>query len=304
MTDAALPLAQSYKDATTATAAPTPQHPARHPAQTDAATTSPARTNARSVAASRLLINILPPLAFVVLLAGGWELMAASRPSPLLPRLALIGSELVEIVSSGDAARQIGITLGRIVMGFALAYVVAIAIGLASARSRVAKSFFDPVLVLGLTVPGLVWALLCVIWFGLSMKTSTIAIALGVAPPLALSLAQGLTSVDPQLIEATHVYRFSRRARLRHLWLPAITPYLLSGARLGFSFAWKVIVLVEIFGLSSGVGYRLNSAFSSQNVEGVLAWTIVFAVVMAVIEYGFMQTIERAVTRWQRVAQV
>jgi len=254
--------------------------------------------------ARRALAAFGPPLAFVLLLAGGWELMAASRPSPLLPRLALIWSELIEIVGSGDAARQIGITLGRIAIGFALAYVIAIAIGLASARSRLAKSFFDPVLVLGLTVPGLVWALLCVIWFGLSLKTSAIAIALGVAPPLALSLAQGLSAVDPQLVEATHVYRFSRRARLRHLWLPAITPYLLSGARLGFSFAWKVIVLVEIFGLSSGVGYRLNSAFSSQNVEGVLAWTIVFAVVMAVIEYGVMQSIERAVTRWKRVAEV
>lgn len=245
-----------------------------------------------------------PPLAFCLLLAGGWETVVTVNPSPLLPHLSEIADELRDIVGSGDAAVQIGITLWRIVLGFIAAYVAAIAIGLLSARHRMARAFFEPAMVLGLTVPGLVWSLLCVIWFGLSLKASVVAIALGVAPALALSIVQGISNVDPQLIEAAHVYRLSRMAILRHLWLPAIAPHLLGGARLGFSLAWKVVVLVEIFGLSNGVGYRLNSAFSSQNVAAVLAWTIVFAAVMAVIEYGLMQTIERRVTRWKRVATV
>jgi len=111
-------------------------------------------------------------------------------------------------------------------------------------------------------------------------------------------------AVDAQLVEAAHIYRLPRLARLRYLWLPATTPFLLSGTRLGFSLAWKVVVLVEIFGLSSGVGYRLNSAFSAQNVADVLAWTIAFALMMAVIEYGLLQLIERRLTRWKRVARV
>ncbi len=246
----------------------------------------------------------LPPLAFCLLLAGGWEALVTAKPSPLLPHLSEIADEVRGIVASGDAAAQIGITLWRILLGFIVAYAAAIAVGLLSARHRVARAFFEPALLLGLTVPGLVWSLLCVIWFGLSLQASVIAIALGVAPALALSIIQGVSNVDPQLIEAAHVYRLSRAAILRHLWLPAITPHLLSGARLGFSLAWKVVVLVEIFGLSNGVGYRLNSAFSSQNVAAVLAWTVVFTIVMAVIEYGVMQTIERSVTRWKRAASV
>jgi NitT/TauT family transport system permease protein len=252
----------------------------------------------------RVALALLPPIAFCALLAVGWELMATYRPNPLLPRLALVGAELAEIVRSGDAVAQIAVTLQRILFGFVVAYAIAIAIGLASARNRAAKAFFEPALVLGLTVPGLVWALLCVVWFGLSLRTSVVAIALGIAPALALSITQGLAAVDPHLIEAAHVFRLSRAAKLRHLWLPAIIPDLLSGARLGFSLAWKVVVLVEIFGLPSGVGYRLNSAFSSQNVAEMLAWTIAFTVLMAAIEYGLMQTVERRVTRWKRVARV
>jgi NitT/TauT family transport system permease protein len=79
---------------------------------------------------------------------------------------------------------------------------------------------------------------------------------------------------------------------------------LLSGARLGFSHAWKVIVLVEIFGLSDGVGYQLNADFSAQDVAGMLAWTVAFGITMAVIEYGFLQNLERYLTRWRKAAKV
>jgi NitT/TauT family transport system permease protein len=62
-----------------------------------------------------------------------------------------------------------------------------------------------------------------------------------------------------------------------------------------------VIVLVELFGLSNGVGYQLNSEFSSQNVAGVLAWTIVFWAVMIAMEYGVLQTLEGRFMAWRRV---
>jgi len=251
-----------------------------------------------------LAIRILPGLLFCVLLAGGWEVMAQVQQSPLIPDLAGIWAELKSILVSGEAAADIGTTLGRIALGFLLAFATAIGVGLASARNRIARYFFEPALLLGLTVPGLVWALLCVIWFGLSLKTSVVAIALGIAPALAVSLSHGLNAVDAQLIEVAHVYRLSRWARLRYLWLPAILPFLTSGARLAFSLAWKVVVLVEVFGLSTGVGYRLNSAFISQNVAAVLAWTVAFAVVVAVIEFGFFQVIETRLNRWKREAQV
>lgn len=254
--------------------------------------------------ANDIAVRVLPGLIFCVLLAASWEVMARVQQSPLIPDLGDIWIELKSIVISGEAVADIGTTLGRITLGFLLAFGIAIAVGLASTRNRIARYFFEPALLLGLTVPGLVWALLCVIWFGLSLKTSVFAIALGIAPALAVSISHGLSAVDAQLIEAAHVYRLSRWARLRYLWLPAILPFLTSGARLAFSLAWKVVVLVEVFGLSTGVGYRLNSAFISQNVAAVLAWTVAFAVVVAVIEFGFFQVVETRLNRWKREARV
>jgi len=252
----------------------------------------------------RLAARVLPGLLFCVLLAGAWQIMALRSASPLIPDLQAVGDELKILLLSGEAWTQIGTTLGRIALGLVYGFAVALAVGLSSARNRFARAFFEPALLLGLTVPGLVWALLCVIWFGLSLKTSVVAIALGIAPALAVSIAQGIEAVDPQLIEAAHVYRLSFFVRLRTLWLPAILPFLMSGMRLAFSLAWKVVVLVEVFGLSSGVGYALNTAFISQNVAAVLAWTIAFTAVVGTIEYGLFQTVERRLTRWKRKASV
>ncbi|PHM19643.1 MAG: nitrate ABC transporter permease [Curvibacter sp. PD_MW3] len=252
----------------------------------------------------RYLRQVLPGLTFCTLLILSWELMARWLHSPLVPGVEQVASETFRIVASGDAVTQISITLWRIVLGFLLAFSVALPIGIASARFSFVHRFFEPAIVLGLTVPGLVWALLCVIWFGVSLATPVVSVALGIAPALILQVIQGVKSVDPDIVEMAHVYRLSRGKRLSKIWLPSLVPYLLSGARIGFSLAWKVIVLVEIFGLSDGVGYRLNSEFSMQNVEGVLAWTLSFWVGMVTLEYVFFQALERRLSYWERKARV
>lgn len=251
-----------------------------------------------------LLFSFLPPAGFLVLLAIAWELMSVAAHSILIPGLPEVAREVKRIALADNAFVEIGFTLERIVLGCALAFVVSLAAGIVAGRSRVVESFLRPGIVLGLTIPGLVWALLCIIWFGVSWKSPVVALVLGVTPALTVNVIQGVRAADYSLIEMTHVFRFGVWARLRHLWLPAMAPFLLSGLRLGLSLAWKVIVLVEIFGMSSGVGYQLNQEFSSQNVAGVLAWTIIFGAVMGIIEYGLIQTLERWVTRWRRVAAV
>jgi NitT/TauT family transport system permease protein len=198
----------------------------------------------------------------------------------------------------------VGITLARIVLGGGSACAVAFVLAFASARSAMLRAFLRPAVLLGLTVPGLVWALLCVIWFGIGTATPIVAITLGVAPPLMVTITEGLRAVDSELTEMAQVFRFSRYARLRFVLLPSITPFLLSGIRLSFSLAWKVIVLVELFGMSDGVGYQLNSEFGAQNVAGVIAWTIIFWAVMAVIEFGLMGMLEKRLTGWRREARI
>ena len=244
------------------------------------------------------------PILFLVVLAAAWQVMATTLKNPLIPDVAEIGHELGVIFGDGSFFVQMGITIKRVALGFLLAFALALIAGIAMGRSKRMRQFMEPAILIGLTVPGLVWALLCVIWFGISLSSSTVAVALSITPALTLNVAQGVKAVNADLVEMSGVFQLSAWARLRFLWLPTLYPFLLSGVRLGLSLAWKVIVLVEVFGLSSGVGYQLNVQFSSQNVASVLAWTIGFAGVMALLEYGLIGTLEKRASRWRRVASV
>jgi NitT/TauT family transport system permease protein len=249
----------------------------------------------------KLVLSTFPSVLFCVALLGFWEVMTRVTASPLVPGVGEVVDEIRRIVFSGLAFKQIGITFGRILLGFGVAFVVSLVVGIVAARNSFVRQFVNPAIILGLTVPGLVWALLCVIWFGVSLTTPVVAIALGVAPVMVLHVIQGMHAVDADIIEMAYVFKLSGRDKIVHIWIPSLIPHLIGGSRIGLSLAWKVIVLVELFGLSNGVGYQLNSEFSSQNVAGVLAWTIVFWAVMTAMEYGVLQTLESRFTRWRRV---
>jgi NitT/TauT family transport system permease protein len=276
---------------------------ARRPGASTLALARAARGGVRG-GARRVARAVGPPLLFVVLALGAWAVIAGTSSSPLIPSLSEIWTSLKDILQHGDALGQIGVSVERVVLGFALAFVVAIGVGIVMGRNALVRDILEPAVLLGLTIPGLVWALLCVIWFGVALTTPVLAIALSAAPALVLNVVQGVRAVEPGLIEMAHVFRFDRRTRLFRLWLPALAPYLLSGARLGLSLGWKVLVLVEMFGMSSGVGYQLNQSFSAQDVSAVIAWTLLFSVAMAILEYGVLAVIERRVTRWRRAVSV
>ncbi|OWT77124.1 MULTISPECIES: ABC transporter permease [unclassified Achromobacter] len=257
---------------------------------------------------TRALAPALPragyALAAVASLLCAWQAMAAVAHSPLVPGLPDIWHEVVRIVGSGQLSKNLLATLGRVASGFVLAFLTAFALALGMGRRRGLAAFFEPLLIVGLTVPGLVWAILCIIWFGISLVGSAIAVAISIAPAISLNLIQGVRSINAELLEVAAMLRLPLSVRLRQLWLPGLLPVVFSGARLALSLAWKVIVLVEMFGLSIGVGFQLNSEFGAQNVAGVLAWTLCFAVVMAILEYGLLAPLEAHLLRWRRVAAV
>jgi NitT/TauT family transport system permease protein len=248
------------------------------------------------------VIGVWPQALFFVALVGCWECMALWLHSPLVPGVGPIFRELLKITDSGFAFSEIWVTFVRMSLGFLLALLIALPIGIAAAVSKTASRFFEPGIILGLTVPGLVWALLCVIWFGVSMWSPVISVALGVLPSLVIAVQQGVQSLSLETSEMARVFRLRRSAVLRRIWMPLLYAFLVSGCRIGFSIAWKVIVLVEIFGMSNGVGYQLNAQFSTQNVEGVIAWTLAFWLAMLLVEHAVFRPLDRHANHWKRGA--
>jgi NitT/TauT family transport system permease protein len=247
----------------------------------------------------RLTVWALSVSSIVVL----WSIVAAFFPPTLLPGPGVVGRRLVELMATGDFWVHLRATIQRVAVGFVLAFVVSVAAGTLMGARRLAEGIFEPWVLVGLTIPGLCWAVLAVMWFGITEVAPVVAIFVVVLPMLTLNMWQGTKSLDRDLLEMAHVFRAPWSSVMREVVLPQLLPFGLAGARLGFALGWKVVVLSEMFGLSSGVGYMINRSFAAYSMDDVLAWTVGFTAVMFAFEYAVMLPVERRLVRWRPAVQ-
>jgi NitT/TauT family transport system permease protein len=243
------------------------------------------------------LATKLASLASFVLL---WAVAAHYFSDPLfLPYPWTVAERLWGLIVGENFFMHAANTVRRVLVGFAVSLVVGSLVGIAMGIRHRLEQFFDIYVLIGLTIPGLAWAALSVMWFGLSEIAPVFAVTMVTAPMLAVNMWQGTKAIDKQLLEMAHAFHIRRRRVLIGIIVPQLAPFLLAASRFGFSLGWKVVVLSEIFGLSNGIGYMLNRSFSHFSMVDVLAWTLGFTAIMFVFEYGFLQPLERRVLRWR-----
>lgn len=228
-----------------------------------------------------------------------WWLLSLVFPSTLVPKPWETFVEVSNIVTTGAFFVEMGNTLRRVLVGFVLAMVVSIPLGILMGTLRSLESFFEPPVILGLTMPGLIWAVLMIMFFGLNETSAYAAVAVTIFPMLAISIWQGTKSIDKDLIDMSKAFHARPWSKVVDVILPQLVSHILAAIRYGLGLAWKVVVVVEMFGFSNGVGYQVVRGFNVFSMKTVLAWTITFLVVMIVIEFGMIGWLERSVTRWR-----
>ena len=235
----------------------------------------------------------------VVALILIWWILSLIFPPTLIPKPWETFSEVMSIVTTGDFFLEMGATLRRVLVGFGIAMVVSIPLGIIMGTLRSFESFFEPPVILGLTMPGLIWAVLMIMFFGLTETSAYAAVAVTIFPMLTISIWQGTKSIDKDLIDMSRAFHASPWSKVVDVILPQLVSHILAAIRYGLGLAWKVVVVVEMFGFSNGVGYQVVRGFNTFSMKAVLAWAITFLVVMIVIEFGFIGWLERIVTRWR-----
>ena len=262
---------------------PAPREPA--PPATRPATTGPRRW-------------LVSGIALVVAIAA-WAAVAAWIDDPILPRPLGVFERVVAITVSGEAFTNFASSIGKIAVGFAIAMVFGLVIGFFMGRSRFMSSYFSlPLFVLG-NMPGLTYAVFGLLIFGVGPGGPIVVSALVALPFIAMNVAEGVRSVDGNLLAMCRAFERNRRDVLRHLYLPALVTFVFAGVRYGFAMAWKVEALTEVFGASSGVGFMIRKAYQEFQVDDMLAWTTLFIIAMMLIERGLAH-LENRFFAWRK----
>src|SRR3954464_2557630 len=237
-------------------------------------------------------------LSFALLLAIWWTAAlfvgAAKLPSPP----AVLDVVIAE-ASSGALFLHLGATLARVSLAFVLAMSLGSAIGYLMGRVKLADRLGDPWLILLLNLPALVVIVLAYIWAGLTEAAAIAAIAINKLPTAVVTLREGARALDAALDEMATVFALPRWKKFRHVILPQLSPYIAAAARSGLSLVWKIVLVAELLGRPNGVGFEIGVAFQLFDIPRLLAYSLIFAAVVLLIEPLLVQPFEARLSRWR-----
>jgi NitT/TauT family transport system permease protein len=244
-------------------------------------------------------------LAGYVLFIGAWQLLSMFVFEPfVLPSPVEVVREMWDIVRSGDFWVNVLATVEHLMVGFAIAFVLGTTVGILMGRSPYWDGFFRDYVMLTLTTPGLVFALIAVMIFGLSAVGPIVAIVLTSVPHVTVNVVEGVRAIPKELTDMGAAFGVSRRTRVRSIILPAVAPFLFTAARYGFAIAWKITALTELFGGADGIGIQIRVEFQFFNIAGVLAWAFFLVSFSLITERLVLQRIEDHFFRWRPKAFV
>ena len=218
-----------------------------------------------------LLARVLADGAVVMLLVVWW-LSSRDLPAFVLPGPVAVARAFLAYFYDATLFQQLLTTCFRVVSSVALATLLgtmlaAIPFYLPVMRDIVVARI-QPVLN---AVPSLGWAILGVIWFGVS-NPAVIFVQVAILVPFCfVNISQGIDELDRELLEMFRSYSRGRFALFRKVILPALVPYLIAAVRMAYGVAWKIALIAELFGADSGLGYVMLQAQTISDVATVLA---------------------------------
>jgi NitT/TauT family transport system permease protein len=233
-----------------------------------------------------------------------WFMLSLLVPARLVPSPWQTALAMVENFSTRAGLSQVAITLFRISVGFVLSLLIGVVVGGLMGLSRRVERTLDIWIVAALTIPGLVYTILALMWFGLSEFAAIFAIVVTAYPAMTINIWEGVKAIDMKLVEMARVFNAPPAGRFARVVLPQILPYVFASARVGLGSIWKVTVIVELLGMSSGVGYMLHYWFQLYDMRQVFAWTMTFVLIILFIELVVITRIERRLFGWREAVSL
>jgi len=191
-------------------------------------------------------------------------------------------------------------SLYRVGLGYAIAALLAIPLGLLMGWSpgflRITRPLFEVVR----PIPPLAWIPIAILWFGIGIKSAAFIIFLGAFFPILLNTISGVLTIPPILIEAARTLHAKEKDIFLKVLLPGAVPSIFVGMRIGIGIGWMTLVAAEFTGVKEGygLGYMIMTARDIQRPDEILAGMLVIGVIGLLIDIGLRAT-ESKTIRWR-----
>jgi len=220
-------------------------------------------------------------------------------PSYVFPSPLAVARSLFDGILSGMVPIAVLTSLRRVALAYAGSLLIGIPLGLSLGRSRLLQDTLGT-LVLGLqALPSICWLPLALLWFGLSETAIAFVVVMGAVLSITLSTADGVRNTPPLYLRAARTMGARGWRLYSGVILPSALPAILSGMKLGWSFAWRSLMAAELLYVSLGLGQVLTLGRELNDMSRVLAVMLVIISIGLLTDYAVFRPAERRVRqRW------
>jgi NitT/TauT family transport system permease protein len=231
------------------------------------------------------------------MLVAIWAAASRLAASPLFPGPLDVARSLAAAAAAGTLVRAVVTSALRLLVGYAIALATGVPLGLMLARSDATRRALGPLL-LGLSsVPSICWLPLAIVWFGLSEAAIQVVIVLGAALPITLATESAVRQLPPSIERAARTMGARGPTLIFRVLLPAAMPGILTGAKMGWTFALRSLMAGELLFVSGGLGQLLETGRDLADTALVLGIVAVIIVLSRVSERVLFGPLERAIAR-------
>jgi NitT/TauT family transport system permease protein len=243
----------------------------------------------------------LPTVIVCSLLLIVWACISEFGPWPrfLLPGPIEVLGALVHSLRDGELAHATWTSLRRLLVGYGLSAVAGIAIGMLTARLRWLRAAVGP-LVVGLqALPSICWLPLALLWFGLSEKAILFVVVMGSLLSIVIATEGAVRAVPTLYIRAARTMGARRTRLYTRVILPASLPGIVTGLKLGWTFAWRSLMAGELLYVAGGLGQMLTLGRELNDMARVMAVMVAIVVLGLAFERLLFGAIEKRLReRW------
>lgn len=235
----------------------------------------------------------------VLLMIALWKMASIHYGSDfILPSPEKTLATTFRLLGDGAFLSVAGSTVLRGLAGFAIAMVLGIGLGIPAGMSQGFRAFMTPFLVVIRSIPVVAFILIALIWFSSDDVPVFIAL-LTMFPLICTNVIEGIKNVDHNLIEMSEFYHVGRGRIIREVYIPAIAPFLFSGASNAMGIGWRAIIVGEVLSQPRyGIGTVMHSAQTFLNIDVLIAWTLI-AVLISYIFEQIIRGFEHILIKWR-----
>ena len=187
----------------------------------------------------------------------------------------------------------------RVIMGFSLAAVVAVPLGLFMALNKYVNAIVKPLFDLLKPMPPIAWVSLAILWFGVGEFAKIFIIIIGTFVPCLLNSYNGIRLVEPELYDVVRVLDGNRKDEIFQVSFPASFPSVFAGLQISMSIAWTCVLAAELMNARDGIGFLIKRGMDTHQPALVLSGMILIAAA-AWCTSQVLTLVERKFCPWQR----